>query len=103
MDGGDAIASCEGLTPPELSIFSLLRAGRERESALEMVYALFPCLLNWILENSALNHYIPVRREQALRGSMASVCSLNPFMTLGAWPCRVDSSMEGGLWWSILW
>lgn len=68
--------SCEGLTPPELSIFILLRAGRERESALEMVYALFPCLLNWILENSALNHYIPVRREQALRGSMASVCSL---------------------------
>lgn len=68
VDGGDAIVSYEGdlfffLTPPELSIFSLLRAGRERESALEMVYALFPCLPNWILENSALNHYIPVRRE----------------------------------------
>ena len=41
-----------------------------------MVYALFPCLPNRILENSALNHYILMRREQALRGSVASVCSL---------------------------
>ena len=82
VDGGDAAVSCEGdlfLFPnplPGLSIFSLRRAGRERERALEMVYALFPCLPNWILENSALNHYIPVRREQVLRGSVASVCSL---------------------------